>query len=281
MSLSKDDGRYPIVSVSQSSACSSDASAGAQRRRLIVNADDYGYTPGVSEGIRLAHRNGIVTSTTVMMTMPHAREELQKLAAETPTLRVGVHLTVTEGRPFRLDGFFRREHLGDQLDTADQAELRGEWEAQIEALLATGLRISHLDSHHHATYLRERSLLVLFELAKALGVPVRRPYPLGDAQADRLAAWFVHSAIRYPDTFLDVFDKERTVETLLAGLAALPAGATEFMVHPGIVDDELRRFRPAVAHMRAEELQALVDPRVRLATQQAGIDLISFDALRT
>ena len=78
----------------------------ASEKLLIVNVDDYGYTASASEGIRLAHRPGIVSSTSVMLTMPAAMTELGRLKTETPTLGIGVHLTVTKGRPYRLPRFW-------------------------------------------------------------------------------------------------------------------------------------------------------------------------------
>jgi hypothetical protein len=248
-------------------------------KRLIVNADDYGYTPGVSEGIRRAHRHGIVTSTTVMMTMPHAAAELEKLATEAPTLGVGVHLTVTDGVPFRLDHIFSRQQVRDELAALDAAELRAEWAAQIETFLTTGLTLTHLDSHHHATYWHERPLTVLFDLARSYGVPIRCPYPFGDPNVDPLAESIANSGVNHPRTFVDVFDKQRDAGTLIHALESLPDGVTEFMVHPGVVDDELRRFRPTLAHIRAEEMEALIDPRAQTAVQKLGIELVSFAAL--
>jgi predicted glycoside hydrolase/deacetylase ChbG (UPF0249 family) len=67
--------------------------------RLIVNADDYGRTPGVSRGIREAHRRGIVTSTTCMMNMPAVVDDIALALEETPRLGLGVHLVLTSGRP--------------------------------------------------------------------------------------------------------------------------------------------------------------------------------------
>ena len=72
--------------------------------RLIVNADDYGRTPGVSRGIRQAHLRGIVTSTTAMMNMPAIEEDLQAALEETPELGLGVHLVLTCGAPLSPSG---------------------------------------------------------------------------------------------------------------------------------------------------------------------------------
>lgn len=248
-------------------------------RLLIVNADDYGYTAGVSEGIRRAHGQGIVSSTSVMMTMPAALPELERLRADAPTLGVGVHLTVTEGRPFRLSRFWHPGELVRELATVDESVLRAEWQAQIEALLATGLPLTHLDSHHHAAYRHGKALSVLFDLARTYRVPVRNPYPIGDSQADALAGAFSGSGVRHPEHFVDVFDKPPFVAALAATLASLPPGLTEIMCHPGVVDEELRKHQPSGADLRADELAALTDPAARQAVERFGIRIASFALL--
>ncbi len=249
---------------------------GTSERILIINADDYGHTEGVSEGIRRAHRQGIVSSTSVMMTMPSAVADLARLRAETPTLGVGAHLTVTEGRPFRLPRCFAPAALSSELAEVDAADLRTEWREQIEAFLATGTLLTHLDSHHHAAYRQRKALAILFELARDFGVPVRNPYPIGQVEDDALASRFAGSGVRHPNHFVDVFDKDPSVPALLRAIEAVPVGVTEFMFHPGLVDAELRRQSPSRAELRAEELAALTHPEARIAIERLGIELVSF-----
>ena len=252
---------------------------GTRERLLIVNADDFGYCAGVSEGIRLVHRQGIVSSTSVMMTMPAALVELERLRREAPTLGVGIHLTVTEGRPYRLPRFWDPAELVRGLAKVRAAALRAEWQAQIETFLATGLPLTHLDSHHHAAYRHSKALAILFELARQYRVPVRNPYPIGDADADALAGCFPGSGLRYPQHFVDVFDRPPLPGTLVQALEALPVGVTELMCHPGLVDDELRRASPSGAEVRAQELAALTDPEARIALDRLGIRRVSFAVL--
>ena len=251
----------------------------AGEKILIVNADDYGYTAGVSEGIRQAHRQGIVSSTSVMMTMPAAVAELKRIPDEAPTLGVGIHLTVTEGRPYRLPRFWSPKALGAELASVSAGALRSEWKAQIEAFLAIGIPLTHLDSHHHAAYRHAKALAVLFELAREYDVPVRNPYPIGDAEADALAPSFAGSGVRHPLPFIDVFDEAPSLAVLARALEAVPVGVTEFMCHPGFPDDELRQQNPTGADARAAELKALTDPGARAAVLRLGIKLASFSVL--
>lgn len=248
-----------------------------QGTRLIVNADDYGYTAGVSAGIRRAHREGIVSSTSVMMTMPSAEAELARLRLETPTLGVGVHLTVTEGRLFRLPALLSPKRLAAELDTVEPAELEAEWRAQVDAFFASGLPLTHLDSHHHAAYRHGKALDVLFALASEYGVAVRNPYPIGDG--DDLAERFSTAPVPHPEHFLDVFDDAPTAPALLHALAALRPGLTEMMIHPGLVDDELRSLCGSRAALRLAELEAVTHPDLRGSLARSGVELVSFAVL--
>jgi predicted glycoside hydrolase/deacetylase ChbG (UPF0249 family) len=251
-----------------------------QARQLIVNADDYGYTAGVSAGIRRAHREGVVSSTSVMMTMPSAIAELGRLRLESPTLGVGIHLTVTEGRLFRLPRLLSPKQLTAELGTVAATDLKAEWRAQVEAFLATGLPLTHLDSHHHAAYRCAMALDVLFELASDYGLPVRNPYPIGDAAADGLAGRFTGHPVSHPDHFVDLFDDAPSADALVRALEVLPPGTTEIMTHPGLVDDELRALCGARAELRLAELEAVSRSDLRATVQRLGIALVSFAALK-
>lgn len=248
-------------------------------KRLIVNADDYGYTPGISAGIRRAHRDGIVTSTTVMMTMPGADGALNVLKARAPTLAVGVHLVLTAGTPFTLPVFPERAGLVAALAELPAAALRAEWQAQIEAFLRAELPLTHLDSHHHAAYRHEKAFTVLMELAQHYGVPVRNPYPISGVDNRFAAPLFHQYGVRHPAHFLDAFDDDVPSAAMLReALERLPEGVTELMVHPGMVDDDLRRLS-SLTTARAQELKALTDRQVREFIGQSRIELIHFGQL--
>lgn len=130
-------------------------------RRLIINADDFGMTEGISEGIIKAHLEGVVTSTTLMANMPAAAYAI-KLAQKTPDLGVGIHLNLTTGRPIstpekvrtlvdKSGTFYPQKILISRLVKwkIDRLEILAEFTAQIEKALELGLFPTHLDSHHH------------------------------------------------------------------------------------------------------------------------------------
>jgi predicted glycoside hydrolase/deacetylase ChbG (UPF0249 family) len=278
-------------------------------RQLIVNADDYGRTPGVAKGILRAHRRGIVTSTTVMMNMPYAGESL-RLAEDHPGLGVGVHLTFTSHYPVlppedvpslvRGNGtFYRPEELVERLIEADLEQLRAELRAQVELFLSTGRRPTHLDCHH-GVYLYPPFFAVHVELAKEFRLPMRVPLPPPQALAGReipaiapdlppdmllrflTEDWRLvrEAEVPHPDHFAGGFfgAEALTLERLLRILEELPPGVTEMMTHPGLADEQLLR-ESSYAAEREREMKLLCHPQVREKVSELGIELVNFGVL--
>ena len=148
--------------------------------RLIVNADDYGHTAGVSAGIREAHLQGIVTSTSAMMNRPAVVEALTAAAQCCPRLGIGVHLVLTSGFPVlpsecvqSLLGsnhkFFGEEGFIEHLPEINLDEVWAEWSAQVEKFVAvTGHWPDHLDSHHHSSYFTPALFEMMLKLADSI-----------------------------------------------------------------------------------------------------------------
>ena len=135
---------------------------------LIVNADDYGHTPGVSSGIREAHLNGIVTSTSAMMNSPHIEEELPRLIELCPYIGIGVHLIMTSGKPLlpvdalpvlmslSEDGISFNHDPQGQINRINMEEIRSEWQAQIDKfILIAGRAPDHRPRLHRAMLCRQ------------------------------------------------------------------------------------------------------------------------------
>ncbi len=253
---------------------------GARALKLIVNADDLGYTERVSAGILRAHREGIVTAATLMTNAPDS-ESAAKLARATPSLDVGVHLVLTFDRPLAdvasvrslvdSDGKFFRPKQLLQCDI-DRNEALAEYRAQYErARELLGREPTHLDTHH---WVHDHPALewAIGELARETGAAARIH---SDAQRDRLRA----RGVRTPDHFAREFQYEGKVdvESLLALLERLAtlAGVTELMCHPGEADASMVR-RSGYARERATELATLSDPRVRAKVQDLRITLATF-----
>lgn len=270
-------------------------------RTLIVNADDYGRTPGVSAGIRRAHREGVVTTTTVLINQPGAADHVRQAMAETPRLGLGVHLNLTGGPPCAPhpgstlvgnDGLFRRpDLLMANPDSLDLADVEREWRAQIEAFLATGASVDHLDSHHHVAALRPDLWELYLALAAELGCGVRPSRP-ADCEAQALSAYYpepvrrvafdlapkrlAESGIPHPSTFIaGFFGPAATLQNLLDLLARLPEGVSELMTHPAIADPPLLAGS-SYAAQREVELAALTSPQAREAIEREGIVLATY-----
>jgi len=268
-------------------------------RILTVNADDFGFTRGVNRGIVDCHLRGILTATTLMAN-GEAFEDAVRLARQTPTLDIGAHLVLVQGRSVR---------TGRPLPATVAALVRAlalarldpyeELKAQLEKILAAGVRITHLDTHKH-THLLPPVLDAVLRLAQEYGVRwVRRPFDL-PLPASRRG---VTAGVRLARRAMRAMEQRMTERIRLAGcrttdhfagfqwtgrfdsedvvclLKALPEGVTEFMTHPGYCDDELRRAATRLRESREAELRALTDPRVREALREADIRLASYAEL--
>ena len=245
-------------------------------RALIVNADDFGLTRGVSAGILAAHRHGIVTSTTVLVTAAVDRRQLDE--ARAAGLGLGLHVNLTLGTPLTrgrslvdAPGRFVRDPRRAAA-AAEAAHVRAEVEAQIARFeRLVGRLPTHLDSHHHGgLYPPVRD--VVLDVARAHGLPVRSQ----DAGARVRAR---SAGLRTTDHFFGeagpgaCWSAART----LAALRALPPGVSEFMAHPGRFDDDLGYSR--YGRQREVELAGLGGPAARGAAAALGITLCHFGQL--
>ncbi len=260
--------------------------------RLIVNADDYGHGAGVSAGIRAAHLNGIVSSTTAMMNQPDAGAELLRARAECPQLGLGVHLVLTMGAPL-LPAAQVRSLLGyagnfPKLAALQQhcaqiapAELHAEWRAQIEAFLASGCAADHLDSHHHASYQHPLLLETMLQLAQEYHLPIRHPLDAGVPPQMPAAAQALLAQYRVPHPerlIVSFYGAGVTLKNLISIVAELPPGSSELMCHPGVVDAQLQKSSSYCAE-RGLELEYLSHARARGALEDYGVELITFAQL--
>ena len=223
-------------------------------KRLIVNADDYGRTPDISRGIREAHLQGVVTSTTCMMNIHTTADDIRMALKETPNLKMGVHLVLTMGKPLSeseavssvVDGdgnFFKYDAFVENLPNLDIDQVKAEWRLQIERFVETaGRKPTHLDSHHHSSFFSTELFREILELAKEYECGIRYPFTnvydeIEDASnyAPDLLKEF---PLRHPDEFIsDFYDDGATLESLLAIINNLDDGVSELMCHPGRVEE--------------------------------------------
>ena len=245
-------------------------------RRLIVNADDFGLTPGVSDGILTAHRHGLVTSTTMLVNRAVPADTIAR--ARDAGLGIGLHVNLTLGRPLtrgrslidETGAFVRDARRASARASANDVEK--EVAAQIERFVTLTKRgPTHLDTHHHVGLhvpVRE----VVLDAARHLGVPVRSQDPSARGRARS-------AGLRTPDHFFGESGPGAywSLARTLAHLRALPPGTSEWMTHPGWCDPELGYSR--YGRQREVELAGLGAPAARAAALALGITLCDFRAL--
>jgi len=283
-------------------------------KQLILNADDFGLTRGVNEGIIQAHREGVLTSATLMACGP-AFDHAVDLAKQNPGLGIGCHLVLVGGKsvapadeipslaskdgrlPESLGSFVARLSSGMIRSREIAIELR----AQILKIRAAGIAPTHLDTHKH-THAHPAVMNALGAVARDLGIPrVRKPIEnlrdswassggkgsavlpeLIAAAAARAVTPMFHSAsrkfgLRSPDYFLGLAMTGRLApEALRRIIGVVREGSTEIMLHPGISDAELETIDTRLHHQRNAEMEALLDPGVRRAVEEHGIRLITY-----
>jgi predicted glycoside hydrolase/deacetylase ChbG (UPF0249 family) len=273
------------------------------RRRLIVNADDFGFTPAVTDGILEAHAAGAVTSTSMMVHCAGWDDGVRQARA-TPALGVGLHLNLLVGVPLAavpsltdarsgcyvpLATMVRRALLG----RIDAGEVTAECEAQLAALGEAGIPCTHIDSHRHVHALPVIRRAVA-AVASGRGLPLRRPVESHFRAAGGLASqihrgligvsWRVTSIgaprTRAADHFIGVSMQgaDRFARQLASAIDGLSSGTTEIMVHPGRVDDALVAI-DGYTWQRERELAALVSPLLCERLRRDDLTLIGFRAL--
>jgi len=285
-------------------------------RRLIINADDFGYTSGVNRAIVEAHRRGVVTSSTLMATGRTFAEAAQ-LAKTLPELSVGCHVLLIDGEPvlgsegipsltsraspsrFRdgLKAFAARAIAG----RISPDEIAAETTAQIRKIQGVGIAVSHVDTHKH-THLFPKVLRPVLRAAAACGVhAVRNPFgprlPLRSTQLlARPGLWTRYAEVRLlrrfagkfreaveaegfaaPDGTLGIEVTGTLDESLFRAISrSIPEGTWEFVCHPGYNDADLRSANTRLRESREEELRVLTLPAARELLAGEGIQLISY-----
>jgi len=234
--------------------------------QLIVNADDFGFTRSVNEGIREAHLQGILTATTLMAdgaAFDHAVE----CARATPSLDVGVHLVLWEegGLPQRLPSFVLRAM------TMSTAPIERLFSSQVEHVMQAGIVPSHLDTHKH-THTLPHVMLAMERTALRFGITwVRRQLPPFGLLTKR------RDALHTTDHFMGLgLTGKMTRDSLAAELRRIRPGLTELMCHPGHYDAALEAAPTRLKHERQRELDALTAPEIRVLLEANGIELTNY-----
>ncbi len=271
------------------------------RKQLVVNADDFGFTPDVNDGIVEAHREGILTATTLMAN-GGAFEHAVELARQNPSLDVGCHMVLVGGRSL-LSGKELPLTVGSLLGALARRQINvyAELRAQLRRILGAGIQPTHLDTHKH-THLAPPVLDAVARLGEEFGIwwvrrpfdlPLQAPHDSGDPPAlKRLASRAIgllrprfHNVLekhhcRTTDHFAGFLVTGRLqTRELVSLLDSLPDGSTELMCHPGLCGAALRAARTRLKESREAELRALTAAQVREAVARARIELVNYREL--
>ncbi len=264
-------------------------------RKLVVNADDFGFTRDVNQGIVEAHRNGILTAATIM-SGGAAFDDAVRLARENPTLDIGVHLVLVGQPPFPMTVAKLTRAV-----MLRQIRIYEELSAQVRKVLDAGLTPSHLDTHKH-THLLPPVLDAVARISEEFKIPwVRRPFdfPLQAPLQPGGVSWKKRAVSRAFGVVRGRFERVLTrhgcrstdhfagfaitgkfdAMDVAALIRSLPEGSTEFMCHPGICTEELRAARTRLKESREEELRALTAPEARDALRESGVELVRYSQI--
>lgn len=280
--------------------------------RLIVNADDFGMSQGITDGVLLAHRYGFLTSASLMVNMP-ASEYAVAQAPHSRHMSVGIHLNICQGRPVLPPSQVPSlvDAHGNFLPPAEiiprlwrwqisPRQLEAEFRAQIHWMKQRGCAPTHADSHHHM-HIYPAAALPFARALRAEGVSCARTsrcaqFPTSDAlggphegslsrrifvQAYRAALdATILCSFHSPDRRISFPSRERHNLNLLASrwkstLAHLPTGTYELACHPGFFE---RGFSETdrIHLQREEELRWLTDHEFRVILNHSEIHLITY-----
>lgn len=287
-------------------------------RQLIVNADDFGLTAGVNRAIVETHSVGIVSSATLMANGAAFADAVER-AQTAPTLAVGCHVVLVDGAPVSEPGAVDtllaiRSAEPDRFHSRlravaaravfggfDPDQLIEEITAQIRAIQAAGLEVTHLDTHKH-THVLPEILIALVRAARICGVPaMRNPFvPVAAVSAAQFAGkprlWKRYGQVRMLRSFAGQFRQKvrraglatpdgivGVVETgsfnpslLRQALANLPEGTWELVCHPGYDDADLHAVRTRLIESRDQERRLLISGELRTFLDEQKIRLISY-----
>jgi len=268
-------------------------------RRLIVTADDVGLHRGMTAGALKAHHDGIVTACSVVANGTALEDAVEQLAS-TPSIDIGIHLTLVEERPLadpkqipsllsgdRFRKGYRQFALAYFARRINPAEVEIEFRAQIEKLLASKLRLVHLNGHQHL-HLLPKIFEIVVKLAGEYDIPYIRVANDSFVHAGKLRGFSIGRLNRYgkkarkriprsllqPDRTIGIANAGHFTTATLVPLFDFIEGLTELVCHPGIGEREIARSYKW-GYAWDEETKTLCDRDVRRALADRSVELVS------
>jgi chitin disaccharide deacetylase len=259
----------------------------ADARLLVINADDFGMCHAVNEAILQALDANLVRSCSLMIPCAwslHGR----KLLRESPQIAFGVHLTAVSEQPDYRWGpvtdrqdvpslldeagyFYAAPRIDEFLERANPAELEQEFRAQIEAVMAAGLQPTHLDSHCGIHNRRDWAFEITLRLARDYGLAVR----VGQGPFTENLQRQGYPALDHE--LLDSYDLalEDKAAHYAQMLRELPVGLSEWAVHPGLGNAELKALMPSW-QVRQSDFDFFTSSEAKMIIEQEGIILLNY-----
>ncbi|GAB4454172.1 MAG: carbohydrate deacetylase [Anaerolineae bacterium] len=263
----------------------------ADARLLIINTDDFGMSHSINEAVIETIRHGAASSCTLMVPCPWALHAMH-LLRENPDIAFGVHLTaVSEAIYYRWGPVVSKEKVPSLVDEAgyfysepripeflaqvNLAELELEFRAQIEAVLAAGLKPTHIDSHCGINTRDEAVFEMTFGLAREYGLAMRVGPPPLIEKIKRQGLPVLDYEL------LDSYEVETGAKPdyYFRGLRRLPPGLSEWAIHPSLTTGELK----AIGNnwpVRQADYEFLMSPETREIIAQEGIIVLNYKPLQ-
>jgi predicted glycoside hydrolase/deacetylase ChbG (UPF0249 family) len=250
------------------------------RLKLIINADDFGRTRGINYGIVEAMKNGVLSSTTIMMNMPYA-EHAVKLAEKEGITSIGVHLTFIEnslslGKTLvDENGVFKK--YPKLMEEADIEEIKTEMRMQIDKLISMGINPTHLDGHHHVHLYCLKMTEAVFAVAKEYKLPVR----VGrTGKTTRMGEEIiVPEGIRTIDLFEDRYYDDKVSFDHFTGFIkeAMKYDIVELMCHPAFLCTDT--LKSSYSYPRLTELDVITSSEIKEFIDSNKIEIVDYSAL--
>jgi predicted glycoside hydrolase/deacetylase ChbG (UPF0249 family) len=243
--------------------------------KLIINGDDFGYSKGVNYGIIEAHKNGVVTSTTIMMNMPYV-DHAMDLYKDFKGLGLGIHFVLTSYKP--LTG--AKELLGEdgnmildfeKLNLCPEEIIKKELMAQLNRLLEYGYKITHADSHHHVHRI-PKVLKIMSQICQEYNLAMRT------VPAQRKTPEFDNNVRTTEEFAWNFYDKDVNFETFKKIVTETEVSSLEICTHPGFIDLHLKNHSNYVDG-RIMELDVLTSDEVKNLISENKIQLINYSEL--
>lgn len=254
--------------------------------KLIINADDFGFSKAVNYAIVDAHKDGILTSTTLMVNTPAFKHAVE-LAKINQDLGIGIHLVLTFSKPLIENvkslvddngNFYKAFVYSQENIQVDESELYNEWDAQINKAIDAGIKPTHLDAHQHSNTFSDTHLKVFLDLANKYDLPVRNNFNYSkelypkvvtteyfETAFDSIGNLTLEDQGKYFDK---VLEKIRNNET------------TEIMCHPGYLDNYVLDHT-TYTFVRLYQVDLLTDsPLVDRIKNDKSIKLTTFSELK-